>query len=53
MLDLLVALFYLPTQHLPEYSRLLLKLATCFEVVGLVVSSNLTNPRFQKPSVMG
>lgn len=34
MVDLLVALFYLPTQHLPEYSRLLLKLATCFEVVG-------------------
>lgn len=34
MLDLLVALFYLPMQHLPESSRLLLKLATCFEVVG-------------------
>ncbi|MEQ2164877.1 hypothetical protein GOODEAATRI_011231 [Goodea atripinnis] len=31
--DLLVALFYLPTQHLHEYGRLLLKLATCFEVV--------------------
>ncbi|KAM4537906.1 alsin isoform 1-T1 [Fundulus diaphanus] len=30
--DLLVALFYLPTQHLHEYGRLLLKLATCFEV---------------------
>ncbi|KAM4711014.1 alsin isoform 2-T2 [Anableps anableps] len=30
--DLLVTLFYLPTQHLHEYSRLLLKLATCFEV---------------------
>ncbi|XP_055083473.1 alsin isoform X1 [Periophthalmus magnuspinnatus] len=29
--DLLVALFYLPTLHLQEYSRLLLKLATCFE----------------------
>lgn len=34
MADLLVALFYLPTRHLHEYSRLLLKLATCFEVVG-------------------
>lgn len=34
MVDLLVALFYLPALHLPEYSRLLLKLATCFEVVG-------------------
>lgn len=34
MVDLLVALFYLPTRHLHEYSRLLLKLATCFEVVG-------------------
>lgn len=34
MADLLVALFYLPTPHLHEYSRLLLKLATCFEVVG-------------------
>lgn len=32
MADLLVALFYLPTPHLHEYSRLLLKLATCFEV---------------------
>ncbi|XP_075898354.1 alsin isoform X5 [Nelusetta ayraudi] len=32
MADLLVALFYLPTQHLRDYSRLLLKLATCFEV---------------------
>lgn len=31
--DLLVALFYLPPQHLHEYGRLLLKLATCFEVV--------------------
>ncbi|XP_068446402.1 alsin isoform X2 [Clinocottus analis] len=30
--DLLVALFYLPTRHLHEYGRLLLKLATCFEV---------------------
>ncbi|XP_028319694.1 alsin isoform X3 [Gouania willdenowi] len=30
--DLLVTLFYLPTLHLREYSRLLLKLATCFEV---------------------
>ncbi|XP_020797444.2 alsin isoform X2 [Boleophthalmus pectinirostris] len=29
--DLLVALFYLPTLHLQEYARLLLKLATCFE----------------------
>lgn len=34
MADLLVALFYLPTRHLHEYGRLLLKLATCFEVVG-------------------
>ncbi|XP_056286802.1 alsin isoform X2 [Pseudoliparis swirei] len=32
MADLLVALFYLPTRHLHEYGRLLLKLATCFEV---------------------
>ncbi|XP_059183819.1 alsin isoform X2 [Centropristis striata] len=32
MADLLVALFYLPTRHLDEYGRLLLKLATCFEV---------------------
>ncbi|KAK2857090.1 hypothetical protein Q5P01_005825 [Channa striata] len=32
MADLLVALFYLPTRHIHEYSRLLLKLATCFEV---------------------
>lgn len=32
--DLLVVLFYLPSRHLHEYSRLLLKLATCFEVVG-------------------
>ncbi|XP_054603565.2 alsin isoform X2 [Nothobranchius furzeri] len=30
--DLLVALFYLPNLHLHEYGRLLLKLATCFEV---------------------
>ncbi|XP_015232879.1 PREDICTED: alsin [Cyprinodon variegatus] len=30
--DLLTALFYLPLQHLHEYSRLLLKLTTCFEV---------------------
>ncbi|XP_008323300.1 alsin isoform X3 [Cynoglossus semilaevis] len=30
--DLLLALFYLPTHHLNEYSRLLLKLGTCFEV---------------------
>uniref|UniRef100_A0A669D112 Alsin Rho guanine nucleotide exchange factor ALS2 n=1 Tax=Oreochromis niloticus TaxID=8128 RepID=A0A669D112_ORENI len=30
--DLLVVLFYLPSRHLHEYSRLLLKLATCFEV---------------------
>lgn len=29
--DLLAALFYLPTLHLQEYSRLLLKLAACFE----------------------
>ncbi|KAM8904610.1 alsin isoform 2-T2 [Spinachia spinachia] len=32
MADLLVALFYLPTRHLHEYARLLLKLVTCFEV---------------------
>ncbi|KAF1371961.1 hypothetical protein PFLUV_G00276500 [Perca fluviatilis] len=32
MADLLVALFFLPTRHLHEYGRLLLKLATCFEV---------------------
>ncbi|XP_054479703.1 alsin isoform X2 [Anoplopoma fimbria] len=32
MADLLVALFYLPTRHLHEYGRLLLKLITCFEV---------------------
>lgn len=32
--DLLMVLFYLPAQHLSEFSRLLLKLATCFEVVG-------------------
>lgn len=31
--DLFVALFYLPTLHLHEYGRLLLKLGTCFEVV--------------------
>ncbi|KAI4831556.1 hypothetical protein KUCAC02_001093 [Chaenocephalus aceratus] len=30
--DLLGALFYLPTRHMQEYGRLLLKLATCFEV---------------------
>ncbi|XP_041822109.1 alsin isoform X2 [Chelmon rostratus] len=30
--DLLAALFYLPTRHVHEYGRLLLKLATCFEV---------------------
>ncbi|XP_034467527.1 alsin isoform X3 [Hippoglossus hippoglossus] len=30
--ELLSALFYLPTNHLREYGRLLLKLATCFEV---------------------
>ncbi|CAB1432963.1 unnamed protein product [Pleuronectes platessa] len=30
--DLLSALFYLPTNHIREYGRLLLKLATCFEV---------------------
>lgn len=34
MADLLVVLFYLPTRHLHEYARLLLKLVTCFEVVG-------------------
>ncbi|XP_023817178.1 alsin isoform X3 [Oryzias latipes] len=30
--DLMVALFYLPFHHVQEYGRLLLKLATCFEV---------------------
>ncbi|XP_037552375.1 alsin [Nematolebias whitei] len=30
--DLFVALFYLPSLHLHEYGRLLLKLGTCFEV---------------------
>ncbi|XP_013856612.1 alsin isoform X2 [Austrofundulus limnaeus] len=30
--DLLMMLFYLPTLHLHEYGRLLLKLGTCFEV---------------------
>ncbi|KAK1876503.1 Alsin [Dissostichus eleginoides] len=30
--DLLGALFYLPTRHMHDYGRLLLKLATCFEV---------------------
>ncbi|XP_069377256.1 alsin isoform X5 [Paralichthys olivaceus] len=30
--DLLSALFYLPINHIHEYGRLLLKLATCFEV---------------------
>ncbi|KAK6315502.1 hypothetical protein J4Q44_G00150310 [Coregonus suidteri] len=30
--DLLVSLFYSPIQHIHEYSRLLLKLATCFDV---------------------
>ncbi|XP_060683523.1 alsin isoform X1 [Hemiscyllium ocellatum] len=32
--DLLHTLFYMPTRHLHEYARLLLKLATCFEVVS-------------------
>ncbi|XP_058469615.1 alsin isoform X2 [Solea solea] len=32
MADLLLALFYLPARHIHEYGRLLLKLATCFEV---------------------
>ncbi|XP_062417476.1 alsin isoform X2 [Pungitius pungitius] len=32
MADLLVVLFYLPTRHLHEYARLLLKLVSCFEV---------------------
>ncbi|XP_016304660.1 alsin isoform X3 [Sinocyclocheilus anshuiensis] len=30
--DVLVHLFYLPIKHLHEYGRLLLKLATCYEV---------------------
>ncbi|XP_023695845.2 alsin isoform X1 [Paramormyrops kingsleyae] len=33
--DLLVTLFYMPMRHLHEYGRLLLKLATCFEVSSL------------------
>ncbi|XP_078085206.1 alsin isoform X2 [Mustelus asterias] len=32
--DLLHTLFYLPIRHLHEYARVLLKLATCFEVVS-------------------
>ncbi|CAG5933897.1 unnamed protein product [Menidia menidia] len=32
MADLLSAIFYLPVHHLHHYGRLLLKLATCFEV---------------------
>lgn len=32
--DVLPHLFYLPIKHLNEYGRLLLKLATCYEVVG-------------------
>uniref|UniRef100_A0A3B4EDF7 VPS9 domain-containing protein n=1 Tax=Pygocentrus nattereri TaxID=42514 RepID=A0A3B4EDF7_PYGNA len=30
--DVLINLFYLPVRHLHEYGRLLLKLATCYEV---------------------
>ncbi|XP_061082643.1 alsin isoform X1 [Conger conger] len=33
--DLLVALFYQPLSHLHQYGRLLLKLATCYEVSTL------------------
>ncbi|XP_066543467.1 alsin isoform X2 [Amia ocellicauda] len=32
--DLLLTLFYLPIRHLHEYGRVLLKLATCFEVTA-------------------
>ncbi|XP_067844063.1 alsin isoform X3 [Heptranchias perlo] len=32
--DLLHTLFYIPIKHLHEYARVLLKLATCFEVVS-------------------
>ncbi|XP_078259641.1 alsin isoform X2 [Rhinoraja longicauda] len=32
--DLLHILFYMPSNHLHEYARLLLKLATCFEVTS-------------------
>ncbi|GCB76933.1 hypothetical protein scyTo_0018400, partial [Scyliorhinus torazame] len=32
--DLLHILFYMPIRHLHEYARVLLKLATCFEVVS-------------------
>lgn len=35
--DLLHILFYMPSNHLHEYARLLLKLATCFEVVSDVL----------------
>ncbi|XP_043931046.1 alsin isoform X2 [Protopterus annectens] len=37
--DILHCLFYLPIQHLQDYSRVLLKFATCFEV---------TMPEYQK-----
>ncbi|XP_042192089.1 alsin [Callorhinchus milii] len=33
--ELLHALFYMPIRHLHEYARVLLKLATCFEVVSV------------------
>lgn len=52
MVDLLVALFYLPAQHLPEYSRLLLKLATCFEVVGALCLPDGAGGRCQNQRVV-
>lgn len=36
--DLLVNLFYIPLQHLHEYSSLLLKLSTCFDVVSAKIT---------------
>ncbi|XP_072541786.1 alsin isoform X2 [Salminus brasiliensis] len=33
--DLLLNLFYMPLQHLHDYGRLLLKLATCFDVTSV------------------
>ncbi|XP_049340539.1 alsin isoform X1 [Astyanax mexicanus] len=33
--DLLLNLFYMPLQHLRDYGRLLLKLATCFDVTSV------------------
>lgn len=41
--DVLAHLFYLPIKHLHEYGRLLLKLATCYEVVGTYWKHNNTS----------